>query len=107
MSDRNKSIWVPASLSLLMLTALAVAADDNRNPLDAPSAKKAPQAQAAYQLRCWQHGRLLFEERDLQLPPEVTAGFKLRGSDRNKQPVYVTDTGSATCLIRMAPAVRP
>lgn len=107
MSDRNKSVWVPATLALLMLTALAVAADDGRNPLDAPGAKKPPPTATAYQVRCWQYGRLLFDERDLQLPPETTGGVKLRGTDRNKQPVVVTDTGSATCLVRAVPAGKP
>jgi hypothetical protein len=107
MSDRNKSAWVPGILSLLTLSALAVAADDGRNPLDAPGAKKPPPAPTAYHVRCWQYGRLLFEERDLQVPPEVIGGIKLRGTDRNKQPVVVTDTGSATCLVRAVPAVKP
>jgi len=58
-----------------------------------------------YQVRCWQYGRLLFEARDVELSGDV-AGLKLRGTDRNRQPVIVTDTGNATCLIRSVPATR-
>jgi hypothetical protein len=100
MSNPAKSgAWLPAALSLLLLTALAVAADESRNPLDATPSARAP-AEPLYVMRCWQYGRLLFEERDLTQPPEISAGLKLRGTDRNRQPVYVTDTGNATCLIR-------
>ncbi len=53
-----------------------------------------------YQVRCWQHGRLLFEEPEVRLDDEVVAGLKLRGSDRQRHPLMVTDTGNATCLIR-------
>jgi hypothetical protein len=97
--SRSGVVW-PAVLSVLMMAALAVAADNPRNPLDAASASAAPPAEKGFQVRCWQYGRLLFEESDLQLPPEVTGGLKLRGTDRNRQPVYITDTGSSTCLIR-------
>jgi hypothetical protein len=56
-----------------------------------------------YQVRCWQHGRLLFEERDIELSGDVVSGLKLRGTDRNRQPLMVLDTGNATCLIRSLP----
>jgi hypothetical protein len=56
-----------------------------------------------YQVRCWQHGRLLFEERDIELSGDVVSGLKLRGTDRYRQPLMVSDTGNATCLIRSNP----
>jgi hypothetical protein len=76
-----------------------------------PSAVPPPERQAAtddgtYQLRCWQYGRLLFEERALQLSTDTVEGLKLSGTDRRRQPVMVTDTGNATCLIRKAGAPR-
>jgi len=96
---------VPALLASLLLSALAVAADDTRNPLDATSAARtAGSTESLYQVRCWQYGRLLFEEREVQLTSDIAAGLKLRASDRNKLLVYVTDTGNATCLIRGTPA---
>ncbi|WP_280150895.1 hypothetical protein [Piscinibacter sp. XHJ-5] len=107
MSNRNRSgALVPAVLALVLVSALAIAADDPRNPLDGPPAARAASGETLYQVRCWQYGRLLFEERDLTLPPEVAGGLKLRGTDRNRQPVYVADTGSATCLIRSTAARR-
>ena len=103
--SKTSGAVVPALLASLLLSALAVAADDTRNPLDATSAARtAGSTESLYQVRCWQYGRLLFEERDLLLPPDVSAGLKLRATDRNRQAVYVTDTGNATCLIRGTPA---
>ncbi|HEX6708639.1 MAG TPA: hypothetical protein VF169_28135 [Albitalea sp.] len=107
MFNRNKKsgALVPALLALLLLSALAVAADDARNPLDNAPRAAAP-AEPLYLVRCWQYGRLLFEERDLALPPDVVSGLKLRGTDRNRAPVFVADTGSSTCLIRSTPPAR-
>jgi hypothetical protein len=101
-SPRRPGVAWPAALSALLLAALAVAADNPPsplNPLEAASASRVPSAQRSYQVRCWQYGRLLFEESDLQLP-EVPGGLKLHGTDQNKQPVYITDTGSSICLVR-------
>jgi hypothetical protein len=63
-------------------------------------------ASTLYQLRCWQHGRLLFEEQDVRLDDEVVGGLKLRGSDRQRHPLLLTDTGNATCLLRSTPEAR-
>lgn len=54
-----------------------------------------------YQLRCWQFGRLLFEENHISLPLDSARfGIKLAGSDRNGKPIYVVDSKTATCLLR-------
>lgn len=79
--------------------------EERQNAFDAATRGATPPAdtKGLYLLRCWQYGRLLFEERDVQLPADISAGLKLRGTDRNKQALYVTDTGNATCLIRHVP----
>jgi hypothetical protein len=52
-------------------------------------------------MRCWQHGRLLFEQDLLELPTDgARYTLKVSGSDRNGRPVYVAETSNATCLIR-------
>lgn len=62
------------------------------------SAKAAP---GSYQIRCWQDGRLLFEENHVTLPADSARyGIKVTGNDRNGNPLYVADTRNATCLIR-------
>lgn len=57
--------------------------------------------QGHYQIRCWQQGRLLFEENHISLPADSAKyGIKMNGTDRNGKPIYVADTANATCLIR-------
>ena len=69
-----------------------------------PGTDSAPRG---WQLRCWQQGRLLFEENAVQLPADASAaGLRLRGVDRHGAPVYVTDSQNATCLIRREPPSR-
>lgn len=54
-----------------------------------------------YQIRCWQQGRLLFEENQVSLPADSAKyGVKMTGTDRHGKPIYVADTTNATCLIR-------
>jgi len=65
-----------------------------------------PPVSGIYQLRCWQHGRLLFEDR-INLPAEAAAyGIRMSGTDRNGRPMYVAETRNATCLVRIAPDER-
>lgn len=54
------------------------------------------------QLRCWQDGRLLFEEYLAALPKQGAA-TRISGFDRSGQPIHVAEVGTATCLIRRAP----
>jgi len=63
-----------------------------------------PPAPGLYQIRCWQHGRLLFEDR-ISLPADAEAySIRLSGTDRYGKPMYVAETRNATCLVRpMAP----
>ena len=57
----------------------------------------------AYQIRCWQEGRLLFEENRVTLPSDnAQYGFKMAGTDRKGKPIFVAETRNATCLIRSA-----
>jgi hypothetical protein len=72
-----------------------------------PARPAAPAAQtakaAAYQMRCWQYGKLLFEESLASLPAGGGQySLKVSGTDRKGQPVYVAETKNATCLIRHA-----
>jgi hypothetical protein len=53
-----------------------------------------------YQVRCWQHGRLLFEENHVALPDTAQYGLRVAGKDRNGKPVFVAETKNATCLVR-------
>ena len=55
-----------------------------------------------YEMRCWQQGRLLFEQNLAELPSIDGARYALKvsGADRDGRPVYVAETTNATCLVR-------
>lgn len=94
---------IAAVLGVLILPMLGHAGTVvSEKPVVAERAVPAP-TPGQYQVRCWQHGRLLFEERDIELAGDMVSGLKLRGTDRYRQPLMVSDTGNATCLIRSLP----
>jgi len=101
-SKRLAIVLVVAIVSTLLVPLLVAAGTvaSETSPPELPPVT----ASGLFQVRCWQYGRLLFEEREVQLTSDIAAGLKLRASDRNKLLVYVTDTGNATCLIRGTPA---
>ena len=89
----------------LLVPLLAVGAVTVGAPGPARPAATEPPAPAPglYQIRCWQHGRLLSEDR-IRLPDDGAAyGIRLSGTDRNGKPMYVAETRNATCLVRQAP----
>jgi hypothetical protein len=90
---------------VLLVPVLAVGAVTVGAPGPArPAATEPPQpVPGLYQIRCWQHGRLLFEDR-ITLPADGAAyGIRMNGTDRNGKPMYVAETRTATCLIRLVP----
>lgn len=104
--------FVAATVVLLQLPLSATAgiAGGNRDrgvaQVPSPSAEPIQRASATYQLRCWQYGRLLFDEGPVTLGPEARQGAKLVAIDRNGAPLIVTDAGGTTCLARPSAAVR-
>lgn len=66
-------------------------------PAAAASNQKAP---GTYQLRCWQYGRLLFDEGPVTLSAEARQGARLVAIDRHGAPLIVSDAGGTTCLAR-------
>jgi hypothetical protein len=75
----------------------------------APTPESPPVASKAtgtFRLRCWQYGRLLFDEGPVSLAGDARLGAKLVATDRNGALLLVTEAGGATCLAR-APAPPP
>jgi hypothetical protein len=60
-------------------------------------------AAAGYVLRCWQHGRLLFEEEVAELP-DGTARFRLRLNDPQRPVLALLDMTNSLCSVRPTPA---
>jgi hypothetical protein len=97
------ALWVP--LWALAGVTTQPASKEAPAGVAAPAATAAPAApkSGAYQVRCWQHGRLLFEENHISLPADAAQySLKVSGTDRKGQPIYVAETKNATCLIRQA-----
>ena len=84
---------------------VATGADDRvaMPPVPSPAPAAARKGQGTFQLRCWQHGRLLFDEGPVTLSPETRQGAKLVAFDRRGGTLMVTDTGWTTCLARPYP----
>lgn len=88
-----------------MLTPTIVAAGVSTleaGPLVTPSPKPLPRAAGPWQIRCWQDGRLLFEENGVSLPDNAQYPTLITGGDRQGRPLFVAETRNATCLIRPA-----
>lgn len=83
-------------------TAVIASGDGDRNAshVPPPTAAPNPRAPGTYQLRCWQHGRLLFDEGPVALGAEARRGARLVAIDRYGAALIVTDAGESTCLAR-------
>lgn len=109
---RQYALALAAATCLLPLlagtTRAGVTPEDRKNGFDAATAAAANQPKGTlYQVRCWQEGRLVLEENDVQFPNDLTAqGLKLRGQDKLRRPIYLADTKNATCMVRGMPAER-
>ncbi|HSW15981.1 MAG TPA: hypothetical protein VLJ86_02045 [Ramlibacter sp.] len=73
-------------------------------PRAAPPAASNQKGPGTYQLRCWQYGRLLFDEGPVTLASETRQGARLVAIDRNGAALIVTDAGGTTCLARPSAA---
>jgi hypothetical protein len=98
--------WLVSVATWLVLATpfAAVGSLSTTLPANATAAGTADKPAAGlYQIRCWQFGRLLFEQNRISLPAEgAQYGIKIGGTDRNDRPFYVAETKNATCLIRGA-----
>ena len=105
--DRALDAPATAPLAMILLLLLPMVATSGVSSIDAQEAPRSGAYQKDskgafnYQMRCWQHGRLLFEENLVALPADGSRyTLKVSGSDRYGRPVYVAETSNATCLIR-------
>ena len=92
------ALLVPAvAVSELVAGRAAPTAIDIGAPL-----AEAPEYPSGHLLRCWQYGRLLFEE-VVQTLPEDGAPYRMALNDSARSPVMILETKSATCLLRPNP----
>jgi hypothetical protein len=106
-----------AGIALLAVTGLllqlplgataGIASGDNGRSIariPPPPAAPSQRASGTYQLRCWQYGRLLFDEGPVTLGAEARQGAKLVAINRHGAALIVTDAGGTTCLARPSAA---
>ena len=109
-SDRAAAVAPALALTLATMLASTIAAAGvstlEAGPVAASAPKAAARAAGPWQIRCWQDGRLLFEENGISLPDGAQYPTLITGTDRQGRPVYVAETRNATCLIRQAVADR-
>lgn len=73
-------------------------------PVAVPVAAAASPAVGRFTVRCWQYGKLLFEETLSQLPTENDAvTIRMQGADRANSPYQLLDTRTAMCLVKPSP----
>ena len=100
-------LTLAAGAATLLSAVAAKTGADDRAPDKVRPGSPAAAAPATYQLRCWQYGRLLFDEGPVTLPPEARQAATLVAIDRHGAPLIVTDRGGATCLARPFAAQAP
>ena len=58
-------------------------------------------AKSGFQLRCWQYGKLLFEENHVEFADlKAKTGLELLRTQADRGQLFVVDTSNATCLMK-------
>lgn len=85
-----------ANLKPVRLAAIAALAVATVYPA---FATRATTDTAEHRLRCWQYGRLLFDQAGLSKPDASSAVVLELRKNRNQASIYLLETDNATCLI--------
>jgi len=94
--------WLALLMPFAAVAGLSITPSGGTAGQQAPADKEVKPA-GAYQIRCWQFGKLLFEENRVSFPADGSQySVRIGGTDRNSRPIYVAETKNATCLIRSA-----
>ncbi|MEO7244233.1 MAG: hypothetical protein ABIX12_03700 [Rubrivivax sp.] len=104
LSDASAGVSAPAGIAPAAAATSSGRVADGDDHAGAPAALLPDRAGAWVRLRCWQYGRLLFDEGPVRLGADVQRGGRLVAQQRDGSALVVTDAGSATCLARPAAA---
>lgn len=91
-------------LSSVVLAGLLDDASMAPTTMPAEQAPPTASAEVAYQLRCWQDGRLIFEENGLTAPVKASRPVLAMQSREGGAAVHLIDTGNTACLIQQRSA---
>jgi hypothetical protein len=98
---KRSEVW--AVLGAVAALALCGAAyEAAAGEIDAERLREAPARKPlpVTMLRCWQEGRLLFEEPLSAVPPELRKNARIAATDRQGRALAVIDMASTICLVR-------
>ena len=93
-----------ARVLVLLLPVSALAGLTTAGGSPEPVARPSKAGADAFRLRCWQHGRLLFEEVIAGLPGETATrtGARIVATDAQGRPLQVTELQGTTCMVQAA-----
>ncbi len=92
-NDQSAKTPSPSATADLALTSNAV--DEKRRLAEKKTGEN------GHYLRCWQYGRLIFEEAIAALPPALLAdGLAFPVKADQKAALYLLDKNGATCLVK-------
>lgn len=101
MSASDRRIAAGAALALASCLALAGIGKTGEAPGSTTDpGVAAGAAEDGVQLRCWQHGRLIFDARGLEAPPKVTAAALALAGKTAAGTLQVLNLESALCLVQ-------
>ena len=108
-SDQTAPRFARGALALAVGLACGGAIAEVSVDPAASAPREAGETRGSYQVRCWQKGRLIFDETGIVLPGDIAAGtVRLRGRDRQRRPVFMIETVNATCFVKASePLVAP
>lgn len=89
----------PPVAAVAGVAGVELAAEAQVSPAPARATARAPGAI----LRCWQYGRLLFEEEVIDVPDG--ARHRLRLNDRDRSSLALFEMNGALCSVRRTPGV--
>jgi hypothetical protein len=97
-SESHLGRWLGA-VAAVSLATINPSAATVTSPTPAADDAGAARERAGYHLRCWQEGRLLFEDSPVTLPASPAA-MRVVAHDRSGRPIYLLELAHAMCQLR-------
>ena len=99
-------LWLSSLCLSILLLPMAGAGVDNPNPVQSDKNNREDGTsltgrERVYQIRCWQEGKLLFEESDWVISPDHARQVLVHAKKRRtKSGLLVIESHNALCLLK-------